>query len=102
MTQNSFIKSRWQRLGLTVQEQIVLALTALLLVFFSVILDNFLSTGNMINLLRSVAVLGMLSLGMCLEHWKDLAHDHGSRTRSPPHPEVALVHPHRSNVSALG
>ena len=66
MTQNSFIKSRWQRLGLTVQEQIVLALTALLLVFFSVILDNFLSTGNMINLLRSVAVLGMLSLGMCL------------------------------------
>ena len=59
MTQNSFIKSRWQRLGLTVQEQIVLALTALLLVFFSVILDNFLSTGNMINLLRSVAVLGM-------------------------------------------
>jgi len=48
------------------QEGVVFALTVLLFVLFSVLLDGFLSTGNLITLLRSVSVLGMLALGMAL------------------------------------
>jgi ribose transport system permease protein len=56
--------SAWYR-HLT-QEMIVLMLTATLFVTFSVILDNFFTSGNVITLLRSVSVLGMLSLGMAI------------------------------------
>lgn len=38
----------------------------LLFIVFSLWLDNFLSTGNIVALLRSVSVLGMLALGMCI------------------------------------
>lgn len=48
------------------QEGIVFALTLLLFAGFSFGLDNFLSAGNVITLLRSVSVLGMLALGMAI------------------------------------
>ena len=46
------------------QEKIVLVLTILLFALFSVILPNFLQANNVLALVRSVAVLGILSLGM--------------------------------------
>ncbi|MCB1395512.1 MAG: ABC transporter permease [Rhodobacteraceae bacterium] len=48
------------------QEGIVFALTLILFATFSLMLDNFLSVGNVVALLRSVSVLGMLALGMAL------------------------------------
>ncbi len=48
------------------QEVIVLMTAVALLVVFSLSLDNFLSAANMITLVRNVAVLGMLSLGMAI------------------------------------
>jgi ribose transport system permease protein len=53
------------RIKLT-QEGIVAALAVLLFVCFSLTLNNFLSTGNLIALVRSVAILGILGLGMGL------------------------------------
>lgn len=46
------------------QEKIVLLLTALLFVVFSLTLNNFLAGDNILSLMRSVAVLGILGLGM--------------------------------------
>lgn len=46
------------------QEQIVFVLTVVLFVIFSFVLPNFLAANNILSLLRSVAVLGMLGLGM--------------------------------------
>lgn len=46
------------------QEQIVFVLTVVLFVIFSFMLPNFLAANNILSLLRSVAVLGMLGLGM--------------------------------------
>ncbi|MFT4151114.1 MAG: ABC transporter permease [Paracoccaceae bacterium] len=46
------------------QERIVFVLTILLFAVFAVILPNFLSAANMLSLLRSVAVLGILGVGM--------------------------------------
>ncbi len=57
-------KSAWYR-HIT-QEGIVLLLTAMMFLTFSSILNNFFSTGNVITLLRSVSVLGMLGLGMAI------------------------------------
>jgi len=57
--------SRIARKALT-QEAIVLMTSAVLFVAFSILLDNFLSSGNMITLIRNVAVLGTLSLGMAI------------------------------------
>lgn len=48
------------------QEGIVFAITVAIFVGFSVALPNYLTTGNVLTLLRSVSVLGMLSLGMAL------------------------------------
>lgn len=53
------------RLGLT-QEAIVALAALALFVVFSLTLDNFLSSGNIVTLVRNVAVLGMLSLGMAI------------------------------------
>ncbi|WP_165867739.1 ABC transporter permease [Mesorhizobium sp. DCY119] len=45
----------------------IVALAALVLfLVFSLTLDNFLSSGNILTLVRNVAVLGMLSLGMAI------------------------------------
>lgn len=51
---------------LLTQEGIVLALALAALVVFAIALPGFLSTGNLISLVRSVAILGMLALGMGL------------------------------------
>lgn len=48
------------------QELIVAIAAAVLFVFFSLTLDNFLSPGNLVTLVRNVAVLGLLSLGMAV------------------------------------
>lgn len=50
----------------TSQEQVVLALTATLLVLFSVFLPGFLSVNNLLVLLNNISILGILSLGMGL------------------------------------
>ena len=46
------------------QEKIVFLLTVLLFAVFSLLLPNFLESGNILSLVRSVAVLGILGLGM--------------------------------------
>ena len=56
---------RGLRIGLT-QELIVFLLAVVLFAYFSVTLDNFLSSANILNLIRNVAMLGMLSLGMAV------------------------------------
>jgi ribose transport system permease protein len=48
------------------QEQIVLLLTVALLVIFSVALPDFSSVKNLLNLVRSISILGILGLGMGL------------------------------------
>jgi ribose transport system permease protein len=48
------------------QEGVVFALAALLFVGFSIGLDSFLTPGNVLSLVRSVSILGILSLGMGL------------------------------------
>lgn len=46
------------------QEGVVFVLAALLFVGFSLVLDRFLTVGNIIALVQSVSILGILSLGM--------------------------------------
>jgi len=48
------------------QELIVLGIAAVCFVFFSVVLTGFASVGNMIAMLRSIAILGILSTGMAV------------------------------------
>src|ERR1700761_6352960 len=48
------------------QEQIVLLITILLLIVFSVALPGFASVANLLNLMRSISILGILGLGMGL------------------------------------
>lgn len=48
------------------QEGVVFALALSLFVVFALTLNNFLTTGNLIALVRSVAILGILGLGMGL------------------------------------
>lgn len=48
------------------QEQIVLLITILLLIVFSVALPGFASIANLLNLMRSISILGILGLGMGL------------------------------------
>ena len=48
------------------QEAVVIAVTALLFLGLSVFLKGFLSVGNLLTLLRSVAVLGILGVGMAI------------------------------------
>jgi ribose transport system permease protein len=54
-----------RRLRLT-QEGVVLALAVAMCLVFSVALPNFLTSGNIIALVRSVSILGILGLGMGL------------------------------------
>lgn len=58
----------WQRLkGVQFnQEKIVLAITVALFVIFCLTLDQFATAGNLISLLQSVAILGVLGIGMAL------------------------------------
>jgi ribose transport system permease protein len=48
------------------QEKIVFILTIVLFILFSIILPNFLAANNILSLIRSVAVLGILGLGMLI------------------------------------
>jgi len=48
------------------QEQIVLLITLVLLVIFSVTLPGFSKLSNLLNLVRSISILGILGLGMGL------------------------------------
>jgi ribose transport system permease protein len=48
------------------QEQIVLAITVSLFIGFCLTLNNFATAGNLISLVQSVAILGVLSVGMSL------------------------------------
>ena len=48
------------------QESIVFLLTVVLFICFSIILERFLTAGNVITLLRGASVLGMLALGMAI------------------------------------
>lgn len=52
-------------LGLS-QERIVFLITLVMFAIFAVSLDGFLATNNLLALLRSVAVLGILGLGMLI------------------------------------
>jgi ribose transport system permease protein len=54
-----------RRIVLT-QELIVALVSVALFVFFSVTLDGFLTSANILNFIRNVAILGMLSLGMAV------------------------------------
>lgn len=55
------VNSLFRRLN---QERIVFFITLLLFAAFALSLNNFLSSANMLSLLRSVSVLGILGLGM--------------------------------------
>ncbi len=48
------------------QEQIVLLITIALLILFSLTLPGFSSVANLLNLVRSISILGILGLGMGL------------------------------------
>ena len=48
------------------QELIVVLVSAALFIFFAVTLDGFLTSANILNFIRNVAILGMLSLGMAV------------------------------------
>ena len=53
-------------LGKVNQEKIVFSLTIVLFIAFSLILPKFLTASNVLALIRSVSVLGMLGLGMLI------------------------------------
>ena len=48
------------------QELIILIITVVIFAGFSVFLDNFFSTGNLLTLMRSVSILGILSIAMAV------------------------------------
>lgn len=48
------------------QEKIVLSISVIIFLAFCIFLNGFFSVGNIFNLIRSVAVLGMLSIAMAL------------------------------------
>jgi ribose transport system permease protein len=50
----------------TSQEQIVLGITVLLLIVFGIALPSFATVANLLNLVRSISILGILGLGMGL------------------------------------
>src|SRR5579875_4077540 len=52
--------------ALVSQEKIVLATAVILFALFSIFLKGFLSAGNLLTLVRSVSVLGILGVGMGL------------------------------------
>jgi ribose transport system permease protein len=58
--------SRTRRLAKPSQEQIVLLLTVALLILFSLALPGFATVANLLNLVRSISILGTLGLGMGL------------------------------------
>ena len=62
---SSVAQARWLQTKPS-QEQIVLLITVALLIIFSLTLSGFASLGNLLNLARSISILGILGLGMGL------------------------------------
>ncbi len=56
----------WRGLGRLSQEQVVAAITILLLIVFALALPGFATTANILGLIRSISILGILGLGMGL------------------------------------
>lgn len=48
------------------QEKIVLIIAAAMFVLFSILLDGFLTAGNIVSLVQNVSILGVLGVGMAL------------------------------------
>ena len=48
------------------QEAVIFAITIVIFGFFSVCLEGFFAVGNLLTLLRSVSVLGILSIAMAV------------------------------------
>ena len=48
------------------QEQMVIAISAVLFVLFSILLDGFFRISNLLSLLQSVSILGILAIGMAV------------------------------------
>ncbi len=65
-TASGKVSTRQFTLGQVGQEQIVLGLTIFLWMVFAVALPGFLTTGNILNLVNSMSILGILGLGMGL------------------------------------
>ena len=53
-------------LNLRNQELIILIVTVVIFTGFSIFLDKFFSTGNLLTLMRSVSILGILSIAMAV------------------------------------
>ncbi len=56
----------WRGLSRLSQEQVVATITILLLIVFALALPGFATTANILGLIRSVSILGILGLGMGL------------------------------------
>ncbi len=56
----------WRSLSRLSQEQIVAGITVLLLIVFALVLPGFSSVANLLGLVRSISILGILGLGMGL------------------------------------
>ena len=56
----------WRSLSRLSQEQVVAAITVLLLIVFALALPGFATTANILGLIRSISILGILGLGMGL------------------------------------
>jgi ribose transport system permease protein len=56
----------WRNLSRLSQEQVVAAVTVFLLIVFAVGLPGFATTANILGLIRSISILGILGLGMGL------------------------------------
>jgi len=48
------------------QEQMVLVISAILFVLFSIFLESFLQVSNLLSLLQNVSILGILAIGMAV------------------------------------
>ena len=55
----------WKGMQLS-QERIVFAIATILFVAFSILLNNFLTTDNILSLVQNVSILGILGIGMAL------------------------------------
>src|SRR5580704_16873579 len=56
----------WRQFNKLSQEQVVGSITVLLLIVFAVALPGFATTQNILGLVRSISILGILGLGMGL------------------------------------
>ena len=70
------------------QEQIILLVTVFLLIVFGLTLRGFATTANLLNLVRSVSILGILGLGMAVFSHKQVGSSTGhislSKSRARP------------------